>query len=43
MGGESGAVRDSNELYPCGGCGDEVKDEDEAIYCESGCEQWYHR
>ena len=36
------AVRDG-ETYPCGGCGREVKDDDEAIFCESGCEQWYHR
>lgn len=37
------AVRDGNDTYPCGGCGREVKDDDEAIFCESGCEQWYHR
>jgi len=29
--------------YPCGVCTREVRDDDEAIYCESGCEQWYHR
>ena len=29
--------------FPCGVCGREVNDDDEAIYCESGCEQWYHR
>lgn len=31
------------EKYPCGKCSREVRDDDEAIYCESGCEQWYHR
>ena len=29
--------------FPCGTCGLEVGDEDEGIYCESGCEKWYHR
>lgn len=24
-------------------CSSEVTDEDEAIFCESGCQQWYHR
>lgn len=36
-------MRDNHEVYPCGGCGREVRDDDEAIFCESGCEQWYHR
>ena len=39
---ESGAAA-MREVYPCGGCGREVRDDDEAIFCESGCEQWYHR
>lgn len=39
-GGESEGER---EKFPCGQCSKEVKDNDEAIYCESGCEQWYHR
>lgn len=29
--------------FPCGLCGEEVKDEDEGVYCESGCEKWFHR
>ena len=29
--------------FPCGICDEEVKDEDEGIQCESGCEKWYHR
>lgn len=33
----------SREEYPCGGCGQDVQDHHEAIYCESGCERWYHR
>lgn len=38
-----GVVSEVREKYPCGECEHEVKDNDEAIYCESGCEQWYHR
>lgn len=38
-----GATGEEGEKFPCGECGEEVKDDDEAIYCESGCEQWYHR
>ena len=34
---------EEREKYPCGECELEVKDNDEAIYCESGCEQWHHR
>ena len=33
----------SSRDYPCGICHEEVKDEDEGIFCESGCEKWYHR
>lgn len=40
-GGGGGCV--SREEYPCGGCGKDVQDHHEAIYCESGCERWYHR
>eukprot|EP00117_Sycon_ciliatum_P032647 scpid87263/ scgid25271/ Pygopus homolog 1 len=29
--------------YPCGICLKEVTDDDEAIYCEHGCEHWFHR
>ncbi|XP_003385401.1 PREDICTED: pygopus homolog 2-like [Amphimedon queenslandica] len=29
--------------FPCGICFEEVKDEDEGILCESGCDKWYHR
>ena len=29
--------------YPCGICDEEVGDDDDGIYCESGCELWYHR
>jgi len=29
--------------FPCGSCGKEVNDNDEAIYCEAGCAYWYHR
>ena len=36
-------MREGNKIFPCGGCGREVQDDDEAIFCESGCEQWYHR
>lgn len=38
-----GVTGEEGERFPCGECGEEVKDDDEAIYCESGCEQWYHR
>ena len=38
-----GSGEGEREKFPCGECGKEVKDNDEAIYCESGCEQWYHR
>ena len=38
-----GGSGEEGDKYPCGECGKEVKDDDEAIYCESGCEQWYHR
>ena len=30
-------------LFPCGSCGKEVNDNDEAILCEAGCTYWYHR
>lgn len=44
-GNEAGVVGGgvSREEYPCGGCGKDVQDHHEAIYCESGCERWYHR
>lgn len=42
MSSETNGGRGSDN-YPCGGCGKEVLDDHEAIYCESGCEQWYHR
>ncbi|RDD45222.1 Pygopus-like protein 1 [Trichoplax sp. H2] len=29
--------------YPCGACGKEVNDNDDAILCESGCDVWFHR
>ena len=29
--------------YPCGICDEEVGDDDDGIYCESGCDLWYHR
>eukprot|EP00112_Aurelia_sp_Birch-Aquarium-sp1_P004053 Seg1459.8 transcript_id=Seg1459.8/GoldUCD/mRNA.D3Y31 product="Protein pygopus" protein_id=Seg1459.8/GoldUCD/D3Y31 len=32
-----------NVLFPCGSCGKEVNDNDEAILCEAGCAYWYHR
>ena len=41
--GVGGGSEGERGKYPCGECGREVKDNDEAIYCESGCEQWYHR
>ena len=31
------------QSYPCGTCRKEVSDDDAAIFCESGCSQWYHR
>ena len=40
---ESDGVEEERDKFPCGECGREVRDNDEAIYCESGCEQWYHR
>ena len=30
-------------VYPCGICRREVNDNDDAIFCETGCAQWYHR
>lgn len=39
----NGTLGVSREEYPCGGCGQAVEDHHEAIYCESGCERWYHR
>lgn len=30
-------------VYPCGICKREVNDNDDAIFCETGCAQWYHR
>lgn len=30
-------------VYPCGICKREVNDNDDAIFCETGCSQWYHR
>lgn len=39
----NGGAGVSREEYPCGGCGQAVEDHHEAIYCESGCERWYHR
>lgn len=43
--GEDGGGVSGEEIekFPCGECVLEVKDNDEAIYCESGCGQWYHR
>ena len=41
--GEGERGGEEREKYPCGSCALEVRDDDEAIYCESGCEQWYHR
>ncbi|RMX56079.1 pygopus homolog 1 [Pocillopora verrucosa] len=38
--------RPSHEIdpvYPCGICKREVNDNDDAIFCETGCAQWYHR
>eukprot|EP00794_Sanderia_malayensis_P009906 gene9906-10919_t len=35
--------KDENVLFPCGSCGKEVNDNDEAIMCEAGCSYWYHR
>lgn len=29
-------------VYPCGICKREVNDNDDAIFCETGCSQWYH-
>ena len=31
------------QSYPCGLCRKEVSDDDAAIFCETGCSQWYHR
>ena len=28
--------------YPCGKCGNEVRDDDRAIFCEGECRSWYH-
>ena len=41
--GAGGGSEGERDKFPCGECGKEVRDNDEAIYCESGCEQWYHR
>ena len=41
--GANGGGGVSREEYPCGGCSQDVQDHHEAIYCESGCERWYHR
>jgi hypothetical protein len=30
-------------IYPCGICRKEVHDSDQAVFCESGCNFWYHR
>ncbi|ESO07801.1 hypothetical protein HELRODRAFT_98481 [Helobdella robusta] len=30
-------------IYPCGNCHKEIHDNDQAIFCESGCNFWYHR
>ena len=30
-------------IYPCSVCHKEVKDNDQAILCESGCNFWFHR
>lgn len=35
--------RKSSSDYPCGICDEEVGDNDDGIFCESGCELWYHR
>ena len=29
--------------YPCGICGREVKDDDEAMQCEVDCMFWFHK
>lgn len=29
--------------YPCGTCGEEVKDDDMAIQCEVDCMRWFHK
>ena len=29
--------------YPCGTCGEEVKDNDKAIQCEIDCMRWFHK
>ena len=34
---------ENTPIYPCGVCGKEVNDNDEAILCEAGCTFWYHR
>lgn len=33
----------TDPVYPCGICKREVNDNDDAIFCETGCSQWYHR
>ncbi|KAL5258812.1 hypothetical protein ACHWQZ_G009317 [Mnemiopsis leidyi] len=35
--------RKSSSDYPCGICDEEVGDNDDGIFCESGCDLWYHR
>ncbi|XP_076338867.1 uncharacterized protein LOC143240401 [Tachypleus tridentatus] len=30
-------------IYPCGICHKEVHDNDQAVFCESGCNFWFHR
>lgn len=30
-------------IYPCGVCHKEVHDNDQAVFCESGCNFWFHR
>lgn len=30
-------------IYPCGMCHKEVNDNDEAVFCESGCNFFFHR
>ena len=30
-------------IYPCGICHHEVHDNDQAMFCESGCNFWFHR
>lgn len=36
-------TEESVQSYPCGTCHNEVSDNDDAIFCEIGCSQWYHR